>query len=170
LAIIKIRLQKKKQKEDKNYVKLKTRNMQIIVPTLIVLAILVALIVMVQTKWVRIESLWFVFPFSGIRISTLFTAIACFALVLFLQRENTLKSIYYALLAVIFSLGLFEMVWYYTAAAFWGMEFGDFSVCCAFWLGSSWHSRSVSKAPVKIFDFFLRSFCDFDGDMDCNRI
>ena len=100
--------------------KLKQKSMQIIKPVLIVFAVLVTLIVSVETKWVKIESLWFVFPFSGIRISTVVTAIACFALVLFLQRKNTLKSIYYALLAVIFCMGLFEIVWYYSAAAFRG--------------------------------------------------
>ena len=117
--------------------KLKTINVQIIKPTLIVLAVLITLIVMLQTKWVKIESIWFVFPFSGIRISTLVTAIACFALVLFLQRENTLKSIYYALLAVIFSLGLFEILWYYTAAAFRGGNLEIFQFAALFgWVPS----------------------------------
>lgn len=106
--------------------------MQIIKPFLIVFAVLVTLFVMVETKWVKIESLWFVFPFSGIRISTVVTAIACFALVLFLQRKNTLKSIYYALLTVIFSMGLFEIVWYYSAAAFGGWDLRIFQFAALF--------------------------------------
>lgn len=106
--------------------------MQIIKPVLIVFAVLVTLFVMVETKWVKIESLWFVFPFSEIRISTVVTAIACFALVLFLQRKNTLKSIYYALLTVIFSMGLFEIVWYYSAAAFRGWDLRIFQFAALF--------------------------------------
>ena len=38
---------------------------------LIVAAVLVVLAVMVATGFAKIESLWFVFPLSGIRISTL---------------------------------------------------------------------------------------------------
>jgi len=85
-------------------------------PVLIIVVLLAALAVMIATGFGKIESLWVVFPLSGIRISTLITAIVCFAIVLFLQRRNTLKSLYYALLAVIVPLGLFEIMWYYSAA------------------------------------------------------
>jgi hypothetical protein len=103
-------------------VQLKPKSMQIIKPVLIVLAVLIILVVMVESRWARIENMWIIFPLSGIRISTVVTAIACFALVLFLQRANTLKSIYYASLTVIFSMGLYEIVWYYSAAAFRGWD------------------------------------------------
>ncbi len=98
------------------------KSLQTVRPALIVLALVIILVVMVETNWAKIEGIWLVFPFSGIRISTAVTAIVCFALVLFLQRANTLKSIYYASLAVIFSMGLFEIVWYYTAAVFRGWD------------------------------------------------
>jgi hypothetical protein len=101
---------------------LKQKSLELVKPILIVVSLLIALIAMIETGWVKIESLWFVFPFSGIRVSTLLTAIACFALVLFLQRKNTLKSVYYASLAVIFSMGLFEILWYYSAAAYRGWD------------------------------------------------
>ena len=84
-------------------------------PFLIIVAVLIALAV-TATGFAKIESLWFIFPLSGIRISTLITAFICFATVLFLQKKNTLKSIYYALLAVIVPMALFEILWYYSAS------------------------------------------------------
>ena len=109
---------------------------------------------MLQTKWVKIESIWFVFPFSGIRISTLVTAITCFALVLFLQRENTLKPIYYALLAVIFSLGLFEILWYYTAAAFRGGNLEIFQFAALFGWVLLGIREVLTKRPSKLSTIF----------------
>src|SRR5450756_3185887 len=46
-----------------------------------------------------------------------------FALHLFCScRENSWKPLYYALLSVIFFLGLYEIVWYYIAAYFFGYD------------------------------------------------
>lgn len=103
--------------------------MQIVKPVLIVVVVLIAFAVMVDAGFAKVESLWFVFPLSGIRVSTVAAAIACFALVLFLQRRDTLKSIYYALLAVIFPMSLFEITWYYSAAAFrgWDLKIMEFA-------------------------------------------
>lgn len=42
-------------------------------------------------------------------------AAVCFMLVLFLTRKNRLKSVYYAALAVVFSMGLYELVWWNSA-------------------------------------------------------
>jgi hypothetical protein len=70
----------------------------------------------VASNFAKIEGLWFVFPYVGsIRISTVVTAVACFMLVLFLTRKNGLKSVYYASLAVVFSMGLYELVWWNSA-------------------------------------------------------
>jgi hypothetical protein len=101
---------------------LKQKRREILKPILIVAAVLIILTLMVTTGFARIESLWFIFPLSEIRISTLTTAIACFAFVLFLQRRNTLKAVYYALLAVIIPMALFEIIWYYSAATFNGWD------------------------------------------------
>lgn len=79
---------------------------------------------------VKIEGLWFVFPYSNsIRISTVATALACFMLVLFLTRKKGFKSIYYASLAVIFSTGLYEIVWFNLAVLLdgWGPRILEFS-------------------------------------------
>ena len=105
-----------------NLTELKTKVAKIAKPVLIVAAVLFALGVMTATGFAKIESLWFVFPLSGIRISTLITAIICFAIVLLLQRRNMLKSIYYAILAVIVPMALFEILWYYSAALFNGWD------------------------------------------------
>ncbi len=59
-------------------------------PVLIVILVLIALFAMLTTGFGKVDSLWIVFPLSGIRISTLVTALTCFAIVLFLQRKNTL--------------------------------------------------------------------------------
>ncbi len=101
----------------------------LIKPTLILASLLIALTVMLATRYAKIENLWFIFPFSGMRISTLVAAIVCFALVVFLQRKSTLKSVYYAFLAVIFALGLFEILWYYSAAAYrsWDLRIFQFA-------------------------------------------
>ena len=90
---------------------LKQKLKETVKPVLILAAVLLVLAVMVTTGFARTESIWFIFPLSGIRISTVATAIACSAIVLFLHRRNTLKSVYYALLAVIFPLALFEIMW-----------------------------------------------------------
>ena len=108
---------------------LKQKLKETVKPVLIIAAVLLVLVVMVAIGFARIESLWFIFPLSGIRVSTVAAAIACFAFVLFLQRQNTLKSVYYAFLAVIVPMALFEIIWYYSAAAYRGwdlkiMEFG----------------------------------------------
>lgn len=112
--------------------KLNTKSIEIIKPVSIVFLVLITLFVMVETNYVKIENYWLIFPLSGIRISTVVTAIACFALVLFLQRRNTLKSIYYAMLAVVFPMGLYEIVWYYTAAAFRGWDLRIFQFAALF--------------------------------------
>ena len=91
-------------------------------PFLLFAAVLIALAVMLITGFGKVESLWIVFPLSGIRISTLAALLVSFALVLWLQRKNTLKSVYYAILAVIVPMALFEITWYYTAAAFRGWD------------------------------------------------
>jgi hypothetical protein len=101
---------------------LKQKRTEIVKPILIVAIVLIVLAVMVKTGFAKIESLWFIFPLSGIRVSTVVTAIACFAIVLFFQRRSTLKSVYYALLAVIVPMALFEIMWYYSAAAFRGWD------------------------------------------------
>ena len=72
---------------------------------------------------IKVEGLWFVFPNLGsIRVSTVVVAVICFLLVLILTRKNGLKSVYYAALAVIFSIGLYELVWYNTAVILNGWE------------------------------------------------
>ncbi len=84
--------------------------------TLILAVVLIAVGAVVASGFAKVESLWIVFPLVKIRISTLAKALACFALVLFMQRKNALKSVYFAFLAVIVPMGLFEIIWYYSAA------------------------------------------------------
>jgi len=50
------------------------------------------------------------------------TAVFCFALVLFLQGKLLWKPLYFAFLAVIFFLGLYEVVWYYLAVFSFGYD------------------------------------------------
>jgi hypothetical protein len=74
------------------------------------------ILAIVASNFAKVEGLWFVFPYVGaVRISTVVTALACFMLVLFLTRKNGLKSVYYASLAVVFSMGLYELVWWNSA-------------------------------------------------------
>jgi hypothetical protein len=76
----------------------------------------------------KLEGLWFVFPNLGsIRVSTVVIALLCFLLVLFLTRKNGLKSIYYSALTPIFSLGLYELVWYNIGVVLngWNKEIGS---------------------------------------------
>jgi len=82
---------------------------------LVLLLIFVSLVIYMSNQ-IKIEGLWLVFPFVGsIRVSTVVTAVVCFTLVLYLTRKNGLKSAYYAGLAVIFSMGLYELVWWNSA-------------------------------------------------------
>jgi hypothetical protein len=145
----------------------KPKLMQIIKPALVVLAVVVTLVVMVETNWAKIEDLWLIFPLSGIRISTVVTAISCFALVLFLQRGNTLKSIYYASLAVIFSMGLFEIIWYFTAAAFrgWDLRIFEFAALSGWvFLGiREVYKKRSSKLSTMLYGVFVVSMVIWIG-------
>jgi hypothetical protein len=79
---------------------------------------------------IKIEGLWFIFPYiNSIRVSTVTTAVACFMLVLFLTRKKGFKSLYYASLAVIFSTGLYEVVWFNLGVLLygWGPRILEFS-------------------------------------------
>jgi hypothetical protein len=69
-----------------------------------------------------VNTLWIDQPPVQLRVSTAVTAALCFALVLSLQDKIRAKSVYYAFLAVIFWLGLYEIVWYYTAVPFYGYD------------------------------------------------
>ena len=124
--------------------------MEIIKPVLIVAAVLIVLALMAATGFTKIESLWFIFPLSGIRVTTLATAITCFAIVLFLQRRNTLKSVYYAFLAVIVPMALFEIMWYYSAAAFRGWDLRIMQFAALFGWVLLGISVVIHKSPLKI--------------------
>ena len=141
---------------------LKQKLKETVKPVLILAAVLLILAVMVATGFARTESIWFIFPLSGIRVSTVATAIACSAIVLFLQRRNTLKSVYYALLAIIFPLALFEIMWYYSAAAFrgWDLRIMEFAALFG-WvlLGINAVTRKIpSKISILLYGIFAFSF------------
>jgi uncharacterized protein with PQ loop repeat len=141
---------------------LKQKLKETVKPVLILAAVLLVLAVMVATGFARTESIWFIFPLSGIRVSTVATAIACFAIVLFLQRRNTLKSVYYALLAVIFPLALFEIMWYYSAAAFrgWDLRITEFAALFGWVLlgiNAIIH-KSPSRISILLYGIFAFSF------------
>jgi hypothetical protein len=129
---------------------LKQKRKELVKPVLLVAAVLFVLAVVVTTGFAKIESLWFIFPFSGIRISTIATAIACFAIVLVLQRKNTLKSVYYAFLTVIVPMALFEIMWYYSAAAFRGWDLRIMQFAALFGWVLLGISAIIRKNPPKI--------------------
>jgi hypothetical protein len=89
---------------------------------IVVVGVLAVLTVLLAVGVVTIEGIWFIFPVSSIRITTVATAFLSFALVLFLQGKVSPKSLYYAVLAVIFFLALYEIVWYNLAAHFFGYD------------------------------------------------
>jgi hypothetical protein len=141
--------------------------MEIVKPVLIVVSALVVLVVMILAGLGKVEGLWLIFPLSGIRISTAATAIACFAIVLFLQRKNTLKSIYYALLAVIVPLASFEIIWYYSAAVLRGwdlkiMEFGALFGWVLLGISAVFHTRP-SRTAMILYGAFAISFAIWLG-------
>ena len=140
---------------------------EIIKSILIVAVVLIVLSLMVVTGFAKIESLWFIFPLSGIRISTLATAIVCFTFVLFAQRRNTLKSVYYALLAVIVPMALFEILWYYSAAAFngWDLRIRQFAALFG-WvlLGiSAVFRKCPPRISIILYGIFVISFAIWLG-------
>lgn len=89
---------------------------------LLTLTIVAAFSAVLAAGLVRVEGIWFVFPSSEMRISTLATVFLVFALVLLLQGRIRWKPFYYAWLAVIFFLGFYEIVWYYVAVPFFGYD------------------------------------------------
>jgi hypothetical protein len=139
---------------------LKRREM--IKPFLIVAVVLVVLAVMVASGFAKIERLWFVSSLSGIRLTTLASAVVCFVIVLFLQRKNTLKSIYYALLAVVVPMATFEIIWYYSAAAFRGwdlniMQFGALLGWVLLGISAIFHTRPP-RISVLLYGVFIVVF------------
>jgi hypothetical protein len=108
-----------------------TMKLRAILGTFLITAFVVT-VAFFELDWIRIESLWFVFPFATIRISTVITAVWGFSLVLFLSKTKIWKSVYYSLLAVIFSMGLYEIVWYYSAAALRGYDLRVFQFAALF--------------------------------------
>ena len=146
---------------------LKQKQREILKPILVVGIVLIILALMVATGFAKIESLWFVFSLAEIRISTLIVAIVCFAFVLFLQRRNTLKSLYYAFLAVIVPMALFEIIWYYSAAAFNGYDLRIMQFAALFgWvlLGISavFHTRP-QRISLVLYGIFVISFAIWLG-------
>jgi len=89
---------------------------------LVVLAIITIIFVMLAAHIIVVEGIWFVFPIGNLRISTMITIVFCFTLVLFLQGKFGWRPLYYALLAVVFFLGLYEIVWYNLAVYLSGFE------------------------------------------------
>jgi hypothetical protein len=89
---------------------------------LFVVVLVAAVLVLLAAHVVSVEGVWFVFQGGNIRVSTVFTAIFCFVFVLFLQKKIFWKPLYYGLLAVIFFLALYEIIWYYLAAFSFGYE------------------------------------------------
>ena len=147
--------------------KSKQVRMEILKPILIVASVLIVLALTVSIGFAKIESRWFIFPFSEIRISTLTTAVACFALVLFLQRRNTLKSMYYALLSVIVPVALFEIIWYYSAAVLNGWDLRIIQFAALFgWvlLGiSAVFRRRPPRISIILYGVFAISFAIWLG-------
>ncbi len=148
--------------------------MPIFKPVSIVISVLIILAFVVLTGFAKAESLWFVFPLFEIRISTVATAVSCFAIVLFLQRRHTLKSIYYALLAVIFPMALFEIIFYYSGAPLMGWDLRIFEFAALFGWVLLGIREVLYKRPPKIsiilYGVFVFSFAiwlgtglDFNG-------
>jgi hypothetical protein len=89
---------------------------------LFVVAVLAVFAVLIEADIVVVVGVWLVFPFSNLRISTLLTILTCFLLVLFLQGKILWRPLYFAILAVIFFLALYEIVWYNLAVHYSGFE------------------------------------------------
>ncbi len=101
--------------------KRKTRDIEILRTLLIISTIIVVLLLLSVSGIMKVEGIWFISPLITIRVSTVITAILCFSLVLFEQQKKLWKSLYYAGLAVIFSMGLYEFVWYNIAVVMKGL-------------------------------------------------
>lgn len=102
-----------------------------------VLVIIVIFFVLTATGLFTFEGLWLVTSTSNIRISTVITIIFCFTLVLALQGKIFWRPLYYAILAIIFSLGLYEIVWYNMAVYYSHFdprvfEFSALTLCVLF--------------------------------------
>jgi hypothetical protein len=95
---------------------------QLVNSGLIISAVFIIFILSLITGFTRIIGIYFVFPILTMRITTGLSAILCFSIVVFLQRRRTLASIYYAIVAVIFSMALYELIWFYSGVALWGFE------------------------------------------------
>ncbi len=88
------------------------REPEILRTVLITVIIIIVLLILWVSGIMKSEGIWLTYPLITIRISTVITAILCFSLVLFMQRKKPWKSLYYAGLAVIFPMGLYEFIWY----------------------------------------------------------
>ncbi len=97
----------------------KKRHLGVFLFAVTVLAVFAALL---AANIISVVGIWLVFPISNLRISTFVTILFCFLLVLFMQGKIFWRPLYYAVLAVIFFLGLYEIVWYNFAVHYSGFE------------------------------------------------
>ena len=125
----------------------------------VVVIIIASISVLLATHFIFIDGMRFVFSTVSIRISTVITGIVCFGLVLFLQGRILWKPLYYAVLAVIFFLSLYEIVWYYLAAFSFGYELRIFQFAAlAGWvlLGvREVYPRKPRKISLMLYGFFV---------------
>ncbi len=117
---------------------------------LVAVIMVIVLSVLLIAGTVKVESVWFVSSLMTIRVTTVITAMFSFMLVLFLKRKKNYKAFYYALLAVIFSMGLFETVWYYTAAGLRGYPLRLFEFGALFGWILLGVREAVSKRPSRL--------------------
>jgi hypothetical protein len=130
-------------------------NFKIVLIATVMIAVFLGLLI---ANIIKIEKIWFVFPIMTIRISTVITAMFSFMLVLFLQRNKSYKAFYYASLAVIFSMGLYEIVWYYIAAGFRGYEMRIFEFGALLGWVFLGVREVISKRPSKLSTLFYGIF------------
>ncbi len=128
------------------------------VPFLAFASALVVLAALLAFGVAKVESLWIVFPLSGMRISTMITLLCCFGLVLWLQRKSPLKAIYYAILAVLVPMGLFEILWFYSAAIFRGWDLRILQFAALFGWVLLGIREVYNKRPPKISILFYLAF------------
>jgi hypothetical protein len=130
---------------------------------------LVVLAVFLAFSVAKVESLWIVFPFSEMRISTMTTLLACFGMVLWLQRKNPIKSIYYAILAVLVPMGLFEIYCFYSAATLRGWDLRILQFAALFNLVLLEIREVYNRRPPK-FSILVCRLYRFNNCLDSDRI
>ena len=137
---------------------LNQKRRELVRPILILGAVLIVLALMVATEFAKIESLSFIFPLSGIRISTLTTGnnLLCNCSIHAEKKHFEVDLLRPFSCHCTYGTVRNNVVFFSSHTQWVGFE--NHAVCSAIWLGSTWNWCTLSQTSAKNFHPSLQNF------------